>query len=312
MQSTMRGVSPSFETIVVATDFSKFADRALMKAVELAYRSRSKIILVHVIDPLIYCNALNRAPFVSRQIERDARERLEISAAVLRRERIPYELVVRQGMVRDCLCELIENRKADLLVVSSHGEDRFDRDVFCSVAEKILRVAPCPVMTVGPLTFPAAEVGMKAPPFLFATGFSAHSLLTLPFADALSHQLGSELHLLHVTLPTADSPEIARKSMEQLEKMARAHVHLTPGVHCMVQRGGLGETIASVARSIGAAATVLAVQQEDRRRIPSGGLNQGLIYRIVSQMCCPVITLHSGLDRKSVRSLVMDEALLSA
>ncbi len=310
MQSTVRGGPLAFRTIVVATDFSVFADRALLKTVELAHRSKARIILAHVIDPLIYCNALNGAPFVLHRIEQDVREGLENSAEVLRRERIPYELVVREGIVRDCLCQLVEDLDADLLVIGTHGESRFDREVVCSVAEKILRVAPCLVMTVGPLSCPSVPGETTSKRLLFATGFSAHSVSALPFVDALAHHLGSELYLLHVGTLSADK-DVARNSMEKLEQMARMHIRLTPRVHCVVQNGGLGDTIAAVVSSIGAVATVLAVQQEDLRRKPVGGLNQGLIYRIVTQMCCPVFTLHSGLEKGCPRTQVMDEALLS-
>ncbi|HVJ09426.1 MAG TPA: universal stress protein [Acidisarcina sp.] len=311
MRSSGRGVPLGFETIVVATDFSPFAERALLKAVEMARSLQSRVILAHVIDPLFYSNSLNGAPFVPRQIEQNAKARLEMAASLLRRERIPYELVVREGMIRDALCDLVEEYGASLLVIGTHGESRFDRDVVGSVAEKILRVAPCPVMTVGSNAMPSIPLGTKSPRLLFATGFSTHSIGALPFADAMAHYLGAELHLLHVALPAADRPESVRRAMEKLEQMARTQVQLTQRVHCLVQHGQLGETIASVAASIGAVAIVLAVQQEDLRRKPVGGLHQGLIYRIVTQTCCPVITLHSGLDRESLRASVLGEALLS-
>lgn len=311
MQSAARSAPNGFETIVVATDFSQYADSALLRTVDLAHRFDSKIVLTHVIDPVVYSTALNGEPFILRRIETYVQDRLEHSAEVLRRANIPFDLVVRQGMVRDSLCEVVHDHEADLLVVSSHGERRFDRDACGSVAEKILRVAPCPVMIMGPLACPLGPHASSPSRILFATGFSDTSLRTLPFADALAHKLGAELHLLHVALPDSNHPEATWKSLEKLNDVATRFIHRTPVVRCVVQVGGLGETIASVASSIDAIATVLGVQQEDLQRKPVGGLRQGLIYRIASQTCCPVITLHSGLNVSDLRTIATPESLLA-
>lgn len=307
MRYASRSASSAFETIVVATDFSEFAERALYRTIGLARQFHSTIVLTHIIDPVVYSHALNGAPFVLRQIEHDVKEQLESSAEVLRRERIPYDLVVREGIIRDSLYQMVQDRSADLLVVSTHGEHRFDRNVCSSVAEKILRVAPCPVMVMGPVACPTAPPASGPQRLLFATGFSANSLHTLPFVDAFAHLLDAEIHLLHVYPEATSKPQATRECLERLEQVARTHLVMTPTVHCLVQTGGLGEAIASVASSIDARAIILGVQQEDLTRKPLGGLHHGLVYRIVTRTCCPVITLHSGLDVRSLRIIASAE-----
>ena len=64
MRIVPRPVSAAFKTIVVATDFSEFSEHALLRTIGLAERFRAKIILTHVIDPILYSNVLNGAPFV--------------------------------------------------------------------------------------------------------------------------------------------------------------------------------------------------------------------------------------------------------
>jgi len=303
MRITHRTLPLAFKTIVVATDFSLYADGAFQRAVELAHRFRSKIILTHVIDPLTYSVALNGAPFVPRQIERYVHERFSSVAEQLCRENIPFDLIIRQGPLREALCGVVRDHDADLLVVSSHGEYRFDRDAYGSVAEKILRVAPCPVMVVGPLVGPHMPRTTSRPRVLFPTGFSNTSLRILPFADVLAHKLGAELHLLHVAPEIANGTVTARKSLDKLNEIATEYVRQTRIVHCMVQVGELASTIVSLASSLGATATVIGAEQENLQRQPRGGLRQGLIYTIASRACCPVITIHSGLDAHSLRPI---------
>jgi nucleotide-binding universal stress UspA family protein len=311
MQLAARSIPYGFETIVVATDFSQYADKALLRTVDLARKFHSKVVLAHVIDPLVYSVALNGEPFILRRIEMYVRDRLNYHAEVLRREAIPFELVVRQGIVRDSLCDVVRDHGADLLVVGSHGEQRFDRAACGSIAEKILRVVPCPVLIMGPLTCPLGPRATSPSRILFATGFADTSLRTLPFVDALAYELGAELHLLHVASPVSTNPDATRKCLDRLNDVAMRHIHRTPIVHCVVQVGGRAETIASVAGSIDAIATVLGVQQEDLRRKPVGGLRQGLIYTIVNRTCCPVITLHNGLDVSGLRTIAIPQTLLA-
>jgi nucleotide-binding universal stress UspA family protein len=307
MRSTVRSVRPGLETIVVATDFSTFAQNALHRTVQLARRFQSTILLTHVIDPILYSNALNGEPFVLRQAERTGMLRLEETAEILRREEIPHEVILRHGVMRETLCQIVMERNADLLVISSHGEHRFDREVYGSVAEKILRAAPCPVMVMGPLVCHQEQPASSPKRLLFPTAFSPHSLRLLPFVDALAHHLGADLHLLHVSSPAIGSSASHRRCMEKLEKTARANVSMTSAVHCMVQAGMPGEAISSVASSMDAAAIVLGVEQENLMKRPTGGLHQGLAYRIMTRTCCPVITLHSGVNIRALRATVVAE-----
>jgi nucleotide-binding universal stress UspA family protein len=303
MRTAHRTFPLSFKTIVVGLDFSRYADGAFQRAVELAQSFHSKIILTHVIDTVAYSVALNGAPFVPWQIERYVRERFDSLAEVLSRQQIDFELVIRQGPLREALCSVARDHNADLLVISSHGENRFDRDAYGSVAEKILRVAPCPVMVVGPLVAPRAPRNADKTRVLFPTGFSNTSLRTLPFADILAHKLGAELHLVHVVPQIVNGTVTARKCLDKLNEVATEYVRKTRITHCMVQVGELTSTLVSLADSLNVTATVIGAEQENLQRQPRGGLRQGLIYTIASRTSCPVITIHSGLDIQSLRPI---------
>jgi nucleotide-binding universal stress UspA family protein len=302
MRNVPSPVSAAFKTILVATDFSEFSDHALLRTIGLAERFGAKIVLAHVIDPILYSNVLNGAPFVPKQVEKDVKAQLEASAERVRAAGVRVEVKTCHGMIRESLRQLINDMKADLLVVSTHGEHRFNRSVCSSVAEKILRVAPCPVMIMSPLVCAEREDALASPQLLFATAFAFHSNRTLPYADALAHAFGAELNLLHVINSSNLQTETDRSCLEKLERMAREQVHLTQKVHCMVQAGKLGETIASVARSLRPIVTVLGVREEDLLHRPVGGLHQGLVYKIVTQSSFPVLTLNTAVDVFALRA----------
>ncbi len=88
------------------------------------------------------------------------------------------------------LSSLVRERNADLLVLSTHGQYRFDRPVRSSIAEKILRIAPCPVMTVGPAAWLTRDAAYNSNHILFPTDLSPVSLRALPFVDAWPHSPG--------------------------------------------------------------------------------------------------------------------------
>ena len=70
----------------------------------------------------------------------------------IRKEKMPADVSFRtsvvQGRSADEIVKLAEREKADLIVISSHGESGWHRFMFGSVAEKVVRQAECPVLTV--------------------------------------------------------------------------------------------------------------------------------------------------------------------
>ena len=87
--------------------------------------------------------------------------------------------------------------RSTLLVLGTHGRTGLKKLLLGSVAEKLFRRAPCPVLTVGPevvLEKPVAEFNH----ILFATDFSDQSLAAAPYAISLAQEHQSRLTLLHV------------------------------------------------------------------------------------------------------------------
>jgi nucleotide-binding universal stress UspA family protein len=146
-----------FERILCPTDFSDFAERALRRAASLARWFGAKVTVLHAIQPVpwIAPGAGWAAGIVVpqdllRPVREDVAKRLEEFVAPFGGEGVTVETRLDEGDAARQIEAVAEALPADLVVMGTHGRGGFERLVLGSVAEKVLRRAPCPVLTVGP------------------------------------------------------------------------------------------------------------------------------------------------------------------
>lgn len=134
-------------TILVPTDFSYAADRAVNHAVQLARRFRARIALLHVVAPTGFPEILIPALRVDLpQLVTLSRERLD---RLVRRFRIrPSHLAVKTGHAAAEILEFADEAGADLIVMGARGHGALKRAVIGNTAERVVRLARCPVMIV--------------------------------------------------------------------------------------------------------------------------------------------------------------------
>lgn len=140
-------------TILVATDFSEHADQALEYAAELAAPMGATIHILHVITiptmgvpeiGLAYTAAVIETITSKAQTELDTR-------AARYRDRVTIAPVrLELGDARDLIDRAAEQINADLIVIGTHGRRGIRRFLLGSVAESVVRTAPCPVLTIRP------------------------------------------------------------------------------------------------------------------------------------------------------------------
>jgi nucleotide-binding universal stress UspA family protein len=137
--------------IVVGTDFSETADRAVDAALDFAEQVGAVVTLVHAYELPMY--SLPDAVVVStsdvaQKITTDALERLE--AAVERRKDrgISIKTALRMGAPWDELNGVAEEEDAALIVVGTHGRRGFSRVIIGSVAERMMRTAIRPLLVI--------------------------------------------------------------------------------------------------------------------------------------------------------------------
>jgi nucleotide-binding universal stress UspA family protein len=136
------------QTILVPTDFSPHAEQALQEALALATRDKAHVLLVHVLPLLTFAWGEEWAlaqTDLEDKIRTDAEEQL---AAIAAQHPGLMETCVRWGDPSTAICLVAKERQSDLIVMSTHGRTGLARVFIGSVAERVVRYAPCAVLIV--------------------------------------------------------------------------------------------------------------------------------------------------------------------
>lgn len=139
-----------FHRIVVPVDFNASSRRALELAVELARVHDAQLTVMHTCEIPIY-PYLNQemTPFdLAPPIEQAARAELERTMAIVRQKVPGARADLRRGLPWQEILAEIEETRADLVVMGTHGRHGVAHVVLGSVAGKIVRLSPVPVLTV--------------------------------------------------------------------------------------------------------------------------------------------------------------------
>jgi len=190
-----------FDRIVCPVDTSDFSVRALQYAVALAQQYRSELTVLTV-RPLALPPALwFEYPTASVLEPIDAASEEDNLRAFIREAVGPAlaKVVVREGSITGEILESASDLRSDLIVMGTHGRSGVEHVLLGSVAENVLRRAPCPVLTVprGALEPP----DFPTPTFknvLCAIDFSRDSSCALGYARSFAETAGGRLVLLHV------------------------------------------------------------------------------------------------------------------
>lgn len=138
-----------FNKILCPTDFSEASGKALEAAGELALHFSAEVILLHVVHPLAFVPQATRfdVPLYQSEMETHARNRLqEIVEKGL--TGILFHQMVVLGDAANEIANMAERENADVIVIATHGETGWRRFMFGSVAEKVVRLAECPVLII--------------------------------------------------------------------------------------------------------------------------------------------------------------------
>jgi universal stress protein A len=143
----------SFRRIVHASDFSRASGKAFTTAVAIAGASRVPLAVVHVMTPMVPVAGEGYVlPETYEQIERSARKaaekQLDRLVAKARKAGVRAQGILRTGVPHDQIVRVARSRRADLLVIGTHGRTGLARLFLGSVASRVLATATCPVLTV--------------------------------------------------------------------------------------------------------------------------------------------------------------------
>jgi nucleotide-binding universal stress UspA family protein len=139
-----------FKHIVVATDFGECSERALDLALEIASKFDSQLTLVHSWEAPSYSygGGLYVAVDMVTPIEQAAVAALDRATAELKLRMPTAKSMIRSGPAWEEVLATATLVQADLIVLGTHGRRGLNRALLGSVAEKVVRMATVPVLTV--------------------------------------------------------------------------------------------------------------------------------------------------------------------
>jgi nucleotide-binding universal stress UspA family protein len=304
--------------ILVPTDFSPTADAALTYAKGLAGKLGASLHLVHAFeDPFTTAafasEAYTTLPLALReQLLGEAGARLDQSLTPDERVRFKGSTEIVSGTPTSTIVEYARTLGADLIVMGTHGRSGMAHALLGSVAERVVRTAPCSVLTLRDT--PARPVRHVLVP----TDFSTTADAALDYAFALAVRFGADVQLLHVL----DDPFIAegmaaeayiaeaptvRTAMLRDAQARLQHRSAPPApevtVHTEVLFGHNAKTIAEYAamRNID-----LIVMGTHGRTGVAHLLLGSVAERLVRMAPCPVFTVRQTPAAKAYAELVYD------
>jgi nucleotide-binding universal stress UspA family protein len=285
----------TFRNILCATDFSPASDAALAYAVAIARHYGGKLYVAHVTAPELY--VLGPPGFqasASAHINDDAEQRIRalMSSGYLRD--VSHEALVRRGETASVLLELSTEFKIDLLVVGTHGRRGLSKLLMGSTSEEIVRLASCPVLTVGPRNVSTlADLELKR--ILYATDFSEESLRALPFALSLGQEFGGCIVLAHVVSYRVDDfldrQSVERKVTERLRALASEEENLWSDQNYHVEFGSPVEGILRTAIDRNADLIVMGARGASAAFRTSTSRLGATADSVASLSTCPVLTV---------------------
>ena len=143
-------VALTLRSILVPVDFSAESKKALRYAISLARQYGAKITLINVVEPAGFPDfASNPLAMENDKVMKSARAQLELLS---KREGVELKLLektlVRQGVPFHEITEAARSLKIDLIVITTHGYTGWKHALIGSTAERVVRHAPCPVLSV--------------------------------------------------------------------------------------------------------------------------------------------------------------------
>lgn len=290
--------------ILCPVDLSDVSRHAIEHAVLLAGRWRSTIAAVHVSNPIVIPStdfSLVGMPVPPVMTDEQVAElRQQVSAWFPSPGLAPEDVIIENGHPAKRILAIAARLPADMIVMGTHGRSGFEHLVLGSVAEKVLRQAVCPVMTVPPRAQATSTWPFKR--IVCPVDFSAASLAAFEFANAMARDGDADLTLVHVlewphepleTRPFA-VPEFSQRlerdavmDLEQLAVETRSGARLA---HTRLERGKAYREVLRVAAEERADLVVMGVHGRNALDVMLFGSTTN---QVVRRATCPVLTVRT-------------------
>jgi nucleotide-binding universal stress UspA family protein len=303
-----------FKRILCPVDFSVESSHAIEQASTIARWYGAAVTALHVCGPAFGPRV--GPPDSSRPDDREmVRLRGEIAAhfETATRAGVHVDAVIDVGQPDSCILDRARAWPADLIVMGTHGAGGFEHLVLGSIAEKVLRRAVCPVLTVPPHANRTSFLPFKR--VLCAVDFSEWSLRALEFGRSLALESSAAMTAMTVIewpWPEPPPPDFAELPPQQaaalreyrryvetgaarrLTTLAAESVSAGTALDVRVDHGKSHVEILRCAADIGADLIVMGVHGRKQIDLEIFGSTTN---QVVRQATCPVLTLRTSIQR---------------
>ncbi len=145
-------MEPEISKVLVPIDFSDYSKSALKYAVSFVKYFGAELILVYVVEPVIYPPdfSMGQIAIPSADLDMDKRAIDELEKLAMQEipSAIKVKSIVKTGKPFVEIIETAGEENVDLIIIATHGHTGMEHILFGSTAEKVVRKAPCPVLTL--------------------------------------------------------------------------------------------------------------------------------------------------------------------
>ena len=267
-----------FDHLLVAVDLSPSSANTIRIATELAQRSGSTLVIVHVLNPALMLPSETAA---------NVKETLNAWLEPNLNESTRFAIEVTEGKVVDEVSRLAREYRADLLVIGTHAASGTAKFVFGSTGEALFREMGIPVLTIGPHIHACGE---RFSSILLPTDLEPHSLRAAQYAVALAEESNGNLTLLHI--PERSGEQDFFGDRQRMEQLVPEDATLWCKPSFKIASGDPVETILESAREVKADLIVLGVTHG---RLLSEHASWSIASKVVRHAECPVLTVRDRL-----------------
>ncbi|MGL4670456.1 MAG: universal stress protein [Methanobacteriaceae archaeon] len=141
-----------YKKILLPTDGSKLADKAVERAIFIAKESGAEIIALSVVETnyAIGLPSDDTIFYINEMLKKESNKNLKKFEDILNESssNVKLTLKIEEGSPADVIIETIDKEEIDLVVMGSSGKSGLDKFIMGSVAEKVLKAAKCDVLIV--------------------------------------------------------------------------------------------------------------------------------------------------------------------
>lgn len=281
----------SLKNILWATDLSARSEAALPYALRLARWYDARVCVTHIVPP---------CPANPESCDHLFEERRRSTEQMVRRlgsrgslHRIRHLVLVREGRITETLCNIIRDYAIDLLVIGARGGTGMTKILRGSVAQEVVRRAPCQVLSIGARCSGGIAEGIVPKSIICATDFSPHSEAALGTAVSLARDHHAQLTLVHVSENTRAQTHdgkvfLIETIQKRLKELAPQEKEGWCDLEFVVAFGSAAMQILELAEKLSADLIVLGSRHTSGL---GGRLPGSTTYPVISSARCPVLTV---------------------